>query len=136
MTDTEAEVEQFLEAYATEFSTADPEVVASHFATPALVVAEEGNRSLEDDEAVEDLFAAVFDDLRRRDYGRSELVDLEVRAIGEARALAAVHWVRHTTEGDVLEELGTTHLLRREDGDWKMTVLVPGTPGDLPIPPA
>jgi ketosteroid isomerase-like protein len=134
MTDVEEEVESFLEAYATEFSTADPEVVASHFAIPALVVAEEGNRSLADREAIESLFGAVFNDLRSRDYGHSELVDVDVHPVGGNRALAAVHWTRRTIDGDVLEELGTTHLLRREDGDWKMTVLVPGTPDDLPVP--
>lgn len=121
----EQEVAAFVEEYGEEFSSADPEVVASHFDVPAMLVTGDGTRTLASRDDVVSFFGAVFEGLESRDYGRSEAEGVDVRAIGPDRALATVDWVRYTVDDDVLERLTTTHLFRETDNGWKMVVLLP-----------
>ncbi|MEF8775463.1 MAG: nuclear transport factor 2 family protein [Haloarculaceae archaeon] len=125
MTETAAEIQQFVHEYAEEFSTADPEVIATHFHEPATFLTGDGVLVLDSRADVEGLFTGILDELCERGYDASEVGELEVEVLGPDRVRATVEWIRYTTSGSELERLVVTHLFRRTEDGWKMAVLAP-----------
>ena len=124
-TGTADEIEQFVHEYAEEFSTTDPEVIATHFHEPVTLLTGDGVLVLEGRENVEDIFTGILDELCERGYDASEVGPLDIEVLGPDRARATVEWIRYTTSGSELERLVVTHLFRRTEDGWKMAVLAP-----------
>jgi ketosteroid isomerase-like protein len=78
---------------------------------------------------IEMLVGRIMGDLKARGYGRSELTDLQVSQIGEPVACVSVNRVRYKTDGQELERLGETYMLRNSDGGWKIVVATIHDPG-------
>ena len=74
--------------------------------------------------SIADMFSPAMEGLRLRGYGRSEFEVQQVKILNATSALAIGIAVRYKTDGQELERVGITYVLRKSDSDWKIAVMV------------
>ena len=72
---------------------------------------------------VETFYSAARQDLKEHGYSHSKLLEVHVRLLGTTVALVSALFTRYKTDGSELATLGTTYLLRKTDGVWKISVI-------------
>jgi hypothetical protein len=130
MTDEEA-VTKFLSDYYAAFSTLNIAAILPYFHEPALLVGPLGVIPLPTPAALVPVFGPAMENLRRRQYGRSEWKLRELSLLSAASALAIGVAVRLKTDGQELERVGITYLLHKTDGGWKFAVVVLHDAGEV-----
>ena|SRR4029077_5600352 len=123
MTDEEA-VTKFLSDYYAAFSTLNIQAILAYFYEPALLVGPSGVLPLPTAAALVPIFSPVMENLRRRQYGHSELKLQQLKLLSATSALAIGVAIRLKTDGQELERAGVTYLLHKTERDWKFAVLV------------
>jgi len=123
MTDEEA-VTKFLSDYYAAFSTLNIQAILPYFHEPALLVGPLGVVPLPTAAALVPIFSPVMENLRRRQYGHSELKLQQLKLLSATSALAIGVAIRLKTDGQELERAGVTYLLHKTERDWKFAVLV------------
>ena len=123
MTDEEA-VTKFLSDYYAAFSTLNIQAILAYFYEPALLVGPSGVLPLPTAAALVPIFSPVMENLRRRQYGHSELKLQQLKLLSATSALAIGVAIRFKTDGQELERAGVTYLLHKTERDWKFAVLV------------
>ena len=73
---------------------------------------------------VKAVFKAIAESLRSKEYGRSELTNLQVRRMSDTAMLASGVAVRYKVSGQELERVGVTYILQRSDNGWRIAVTV------------
>src|SRR5882724_9364340 len=122
MTNEEA-VKQILFDYYNAFSTLDVQSILPYFHQPALLIGPPGVMALPTAAAVVPIFGPVMEDLRQREYRRSELSLQQVKLLSATSALAIGVAIRHKSDGQELERVGVTYLLHKGDSGWKFAVM-------------
>jgi ketosteroid isomerase-like protein len=123
MTDEEA-VTKFLSDYYAAFSTLNIQAILAYFYEPALLVGPSGVLPLPTAAALVPIFSPVMENLRRRQYGHSELKLQQLKLLSATSALAIGVAIRLKTDGQELERAGVTYLLHKTERDWKFALLV------------
>jgi|SRR5579864_2418914 len=123
MTDEEA-VTKVLSDYYAAFSTLNVAAILPYFHEPALLVGPSGVIPVPTPAALVPIFGPAMENLRRRQYGRSEWQMQELKLLGAASALALGMAIRVETDGQELERIGITYLLHKTEGGWKFAVVV------------
>ncbi len=123
MTDEEA-VTKVLSDYYTAFSTLNIAAILPYFHEPALLVGPLGLIPLPTPAALVPIFGPAMENLRRKQYGRSELKLQELRLLSATSALAVGVAIRPKTDGQELERVGVTYLLHKTESGWKFAVVV------------
>ena len=75
-------------------------------------------------EALAAILVPTMEDLRARDYRRSELSLQQVSSLSSTTALARGVAVRYKADGHELERAGITYLLHKAETGWKIAVIV------------
>jgi hypothetical protein len=65
-----------------------------------------------------------MENLRRRQYGQSELKLQQLKLLSATSALAMVVAIWLKTDGQELERVGVTYLLHKTESGWKFAVVV------------
>ena len=99
----EAAVTKFLFDYYAAFSTLNIAAILPYFNEPALLVGPLGVIPLPTPAALVPIFSPAMENLRRRQYGQSELKLQELKLLSAASALAVGMAIRLGTDG---QELG------------------------------
>ncbi len=115
---------QFLKEYYAAFSTLDLESIAPFFNEPCLFISPQGVIATPTHGAVKETFKAIAEGLRAKGYGRSELMNLDVKSMSAATVLAGGIAVRYKADGSELERVGVTYILQRSNGGWLIAVTV------------
>jgi ketosteroid isomerase-like protein len=123
MTDEEA-VTKFLSDYYAAFSTLNVQAILAYFYEPALLVGPSGVLPLPTAAALVPIFSPVMENLRRRQYGHSELKLQQLKLLSATSALAIGVAIRLKTDGQELERAGVTYLLHKTEREWKFAVLL------------
>jgi len=123
MTNEEA-VTKFLSDYYAAFSTLNIQAILAYFYEPALLVGPSGVLPLPTAAALVPIFSPVMENLRRRQYGHSELKLQQLKLLSATSALAIGVAIRLKTDGQELERAGVTYLLHKTERDWKFAVLL------------
>ena|SRR5581483_6571713 len=123
MTSQEA-VCQVLSDYYAAFSTLNVQAILPYFHEPALLVGPQGVIAVPTGAALIPIFGAAMEDLRRRQYARSELSLKQVKLLSATSALAIGVALRYRADGHELERVGVTYVLHKVAGDWKFAVVV------------
>ncbi len=123
MTNEEA-VTKFLSDYYAAFSTLNIQAILPYFHEPALLVGPLGVVPLPTAAALVPIFSPVMENLRRRQYGHSELKLQQLKHLSATSALAIGVAIRLKTDGQELERAGVTYLLHKTERDWKFALLV------------
>ena len=107
---------QVLADYYKAFSTLTVESILPYFHQPALLIGPSGVFALPTAEAVVSIFGPVMENLRQREYRRSEFSLQQLRLLSAASALATGVAIRYKTDGQEMERVGLTYLLYKSDG--------------------
>jgi ketosteroid isomerase-like protein len=120
----EAAVTKLLSDYYAAFSTLNIQAILPYFHEPALLVGPLGVIPLSTPAALVPIFGPVMENLRRRQYGKSELKLQQLKLLSATSALAVGVAVRLKTDGEELECAGVTYLMHKAESGWKFAVVV------------
>jgi len=123
MNNNEDAVNQVLNDYYKAFSTLTVQSILRYFHQPALLVGPSGVIALPTPEAVISIFGPVMENLRRREYRRSEFSLQQLRFLSATSALATGVAIRYKTDFEEMERVGITYLLHKGDSGWKFPVM-------------
>ena len=123
MTNEEA-VTKFLSDYYAAFSTLNIQAILPYFHEPALLVGPLGVIPLPTPAALVPVYSPVMENLRRRQYGQSELKVQQLKLLSATSAWAVGVAIRLKTDGQELERAGVTYLMHKTDNGWKFAVVV------------
>jgi ketosteroid isomerase-like protein len=115
---------EFLNRYYTTFSTLDLEAIAPFFNEPCLFISPQGVLACPTRESVKEAFKTIAEGLRAKGYGRSELANLNMKAMSETTVLATGTAVRYKADGLELEHVGVTYILQQSSGGLRIAVTV------------
>src|SRR3954467_205800 len=73
-------------------------------------------------EAVREFFLVLSGKYAERDHGGGRFLDLEVKPLGSAAALASLTWEQFKADGSVYRRFRRSYNLLRIDIDWKIVV--------------
>jgi hypothetical protein len=120
----EAAVTQLLSDYYAAFSTLNIQAILPYFHEPSLLVGPLGVIPLPTPAALVPVFSPVMENLRRRQYGQSELKLQQLKLLSATSALAVGVAIRLKTDGEELERAGVTYLMHKAESGWKFAVVV------------
>jgi ketosteroid isomerase-like protein len=123
MNNNEDAVNQVLTDYYKAFSTLTVQSILRYFHQPALLMGPSGVIALHTAEVVVPTFGPVMENLRQREYRRSELSLQQLRLLSATSALAIGVALRHKTDGQEMERVGVTYLLHKGNSGWKFAVM-------------
>ncbi len=123
MNNNEDGVKQVLTDYYKAFSTLNVLSILRYFHQPALLIGPLGVIALPTPEAVVPIFGPVMQNLRQREYGRSEFSLQHLRLLSATSALATGAAIRYKAGGQEMERVGITYLLHKDDSGWKFVVM-------------
>lgn len=72
-------------------------------------------------------FSPLFEQLRLQGFTSTDLNSCTVKLLSNATALVAAVWTRFAGQ-DVLEQLGATYLVMKQDGQWKAVMVTSHSP--------
>jgi ketosteroid isomerase-like protein len=121
MNNNEDAVNQVLTDYYKAFSTLTVQSILRYFHQPALLIGPSG--VIPTPEAVVPIFGPVMENLRQREYRRSEFNLQQLRLLSATSALAMGVAIRYKTDGQEMERVGITYLLHKGDSGWKFAVM-------------
>jgi nucleoside-diphosphate-sugar epimerase/ketosteroid isomerase-like protein len=119
--DTEA-ISLAFASYLEAFQTLDANAAAAYCHTPCMLVAPQGVQVMASTAEVSGMFDRMMAGLRARGYARSKLTDLHVEPMSESAAVVSVSRTRQAADGQDLERVGETYVLRRTDAGWKIVM--------------
>lgn len=120
--DTDA-LDAFFDSYRQAYTDLDLDDVMAHYSVPLLSLAPEDTFWLTNEEDVRKVMGAYLEMLAESGYDHGEIDDLVYHPLTDRDVIASSAWTRYDAEGDVFERLGTTYLLRKTDGAWRILAL-------------
>jgi ketosteroid isomerase-like protein len=120
----EIEVTRILTDYYRDFSSLDIQAILPYFHEPCLIIGPQGVFAAATRSALAAFLTPVFEGLRGRGYGRSDLSIRQLKPLSAATILVVGVALRFKVDGQPLERAGVTYLLQKADQTWKIAVLV------------
>ena len=118
-----ADIEKFFQRYAIAAEARGVEALASFHHAPFLHIHGDGRvECLPTHEAVHEFFLVLSGKYAERDHGGGRFLDLEVKPLGSAAALASLTWEQFKTDGSVYRRFRRSYNLLRINTDWKIVV--------------
>jgi hypothetical protein len=117
-------ITEFLNAYYRTFSTLNVESIAPFLHEPCVFLSPQGVTAAPNHEVVKEVFKTIAKDLLAKNYGRSELTQLNVERMSATTMLGEGVAVRFTTDGRELERVGVTYILQKSANEWRIAVTV------------
>ena len=114
---------EFLAEYYRVFSTLDLAAIPSYFHKPAVFIGPAGVFPLDAGTLIA-MMTRTIDDLRAKDYGRSEFLLKEERALGTQSAFVTGIAARFRSDGTELERVPLSYVLQKTESGWKIAVLL------------
>ena len=127
----ETVVTRFLKDYYRDFSSLDMDAILPYFHEPCLTIGPQGVFAAPTRSVLATALSPVFESLRGRGYGRSELSIRQLKALSPATVLVTGVALRFKVDGQPLERAGVTYLLQKADQHWKIAVLVTHDAGEV-----
>ena len=115
---------EILTDYYAAFSTLKVQAFLPFFHEPSLLIGPQGVVAAPTHAVLTTAFAPAIESLRAREFGRSELSVRRVKMLSETASLVTGVAIRFRADGQELERVGVTYVLRKTDIDWKIAVLV------------
>ena len=131
MANQEEAIKQFYASYLDTFHTGEAKAMVPFYHAPCLFIADQGVILLSSEAEIEKLFAQIIEDLKGRNYGRSEVTNIQIKEMTDRIALLSGLAVRYTKTGEELERLGATYTLRKTGDNWQMVSVVAHSPETL-----
>ncbi len=107
-----------------DFSKLDFDAWLSHFHANCLIMSPELVVTPTSASETAAIILPLMERLRAQSYARSSMVECTVKLLSETTALAGTLWRRLNGEGDEIESLAATYAFLKDNGAWKITVLI------------
>lgn len=127
--DEKSAVAQALNEYYRAFSNMDVERAVSYYDAPVTFITVGSIVTAATRPEGEARLTALYKDLRPRGFARSELTGLSIKQLSAGLAVASGVAVRYKLDGNELNRIGVTYVLRKTTQGWKLAVLVSHDPG-------
>ncbi len=128
MTNHHEDIRQFYASYLEAFHLGEAQAMVPFYHAPCLFIADQGVSLLASEAEIAKLFAQIIQDLKGRNYGHSEVTNMQIKEMTERIALLSGLAVRYTKTGEELERLGATYTLRKTDDRWQIVSVVAHSP--------
>ena len=122
------DIQQFYASYLDTFHSGEARAMVPFYNAPCLFIADQGVTLLSSEAEIEKLFAQIIQDLKGRNYGRSEVTNIQIKEMTNRIALLSGLAVRYTKTGEELERLGATYTLRKTDNRWQIVSVIAHSP--------
>ena len=129
--DERAAAVQAFKDYVAAVGSLDAKRVAPHYHEPLMFVAAAGARALATRADIEAWLTPVFARLRERGYARSDWSEFQSKLLSNGVAVVSTQTVRYKTDGQQMEKLGFTYILRKTSEGWKVAVLIGHDPANV-----
>ena len=117
--------------YVAAFGSLDTQRVLPYYHEPLMFVTAARAGALTTRAEIEAWLKQVFARLKERGYARSEYSQLHVKPLSAGVAMVSTQTVRYKADGQELEKLGFTYVLRKTSDGWKVAVLVGHDPDSV-----
>jgi ketosteroid isomerase-like protein len=124
-------VDHALHDYNEAFGRGDLSAIGQHCNVPFVSISPQGVKVVPTMSEIEAGYGGVLRDLRERGYSHSTWSELHIKLLDQTTALASVVAVRHKTDGSELETIGATYVLRKTEGEWKISVVIRHPPANV-----
>ena len=118
----EVTVTQTYTDYVQAFHTLDPQAILPYCHVPCMFMPPQGVRVMTTPAGLEAFLARMMAGFKARGYARSEITHLQMKQMSDHVAFLSVSTVGYTTDGQELERLGETYILRKTYDGWKIVV--------------
>jgi hypothetical protein len=132
MKNDEADIRGMLDELFESFQTLDPRAMVRYYHLPSMAISAQGASVMSTAADVEARFARLMQRLKNQDYARSDYSEARVTMLGETLAQLRVTGARYRRDGNLLEPLNVSYVLRKTDAGWKVVVLMTHDPGAAP----
>jgi ketosteroid isomerase-like protein len=122
---------QAFKDYVAAVGSLDAQRVAPHYHEPLMFVAAAGARALATRSDIEAWLTPVFARLKERGYGRSDWSEFQSKLLSNGVAVMSTQTVRYKTDGQQMEKVGFTYILRKTKEGWKVAVLIGHDPATV-----
>jgi ketosteroid isomerase-like protein len=126
-------VDHALRDYNDAFGRGDLSAIGQHCNVPFVSIFPEGVgvKVLATMSEIEAGYGGYLKGLRERGYSHSIPSELHVKLLDQITALASGVFVRQKTDGSELETIGGTYVLRKTEGEWKISVVIRHLPANV-----
>jgi ketosteroid isomerase-like protein len=122
---------QAFKDYVAAVASLDAQRVAPHYHEPLMVVAAAGARALATRADIAAWLTPVFARLKERGYARSDWSEFQSKLLSNGVAVVSTQTVRYKTDGQQMEKVGFTYILRKTSEGWKVAVLIGHDPANV-----
>jgi hypothetical protein len=105
------------------FSTLELEACLPSFSLPCLFIGLRGTFGVANREDLAKVLGPAFEELRTKDYQRSEFIEPQVITLTENTVLVRGVAVRYRASGTELERVPISYLLHQSGTAWKIAVV-------------
>lgn len=125
-------IEDWFRRYFQVFSTQDLESILPHYHTPMIVVVPGGVIGINSEDDLRSTFSLILSQYSLAGYGRSEVLELDSRSLGQDLAEVGGIAARYDSDGGELNRFEFRYVMRHDGSDWRIAAMVNGDP----IPPS
>ena len=111
-----------LRAYVRAFESLDPDAVASCYDLPSVFIAPPGVTVVADAESARAMASRLIEHAKSQDYRRSEILEPDVRMLGESLAAVSGVFVRFNSIGVETSRFGFAYTMRKNADRWGIVV--------------
>jgi ketosteroid isomerase-like protein len=122
---------QAFKDYVAAVGSLDTQRVVPYYHEPLMFVAAAGARALATRADMEAWLKPVFDRMKERGYARSDWAEFQMKLLSAGVAVVSTRTVRYKADGQELERIGFTYVLRKTSEGWKVAVLVGHDPANV-----
>ena len=128
----EQNIEKTYRDYVKAFETLEPNAVLPYYHTPCMIISSKKVYTLTTPEEIAANFAMGMEALRKVDYARTDIVDLEINLKGVGVAVVSADLKRYTRDGKQLGSQGGiyryTYTFRKQEDNWRVVAAISHDP--------
>ena len=113
-----------LTEYYAAFSTLEVEAALPFFHEPSMIIGPQGVFAASKRAVLAGVFGPTMEDLRTKQYGRSELNVRHMHTLSPTATLVIGVAVRYRQDGEEMERVGVTYVLHMTGAGWKIAVFI------------
>jgi hypothetical protein len=116
-----SDVHDFFAHYAERYMASDVDAISAVYEAPLLAVREGRAIHLADRTAVHDHLAGLMEAYQKAGAARADIAEIDAADLGRSNVNVTVRWHVLDAAGSLVRDFRTTyHLLRRDQGDWRI----------------
>ncbi|MGD1715769.1 hypothetical protein [Dapis sp. BLCC M172] len=122
MENEKSKVAEIIVEYNNVFAKLNPLILGSFYHYPSILITPETVVTINNRLKLWLVFTKIVTDLKKQNYGRSEISPLNVKLLSNNLALISAIVTRYTKDNQLLTTFSFTYTMRKVEGRWKIIV--------------